>query len=185
MPDFGTLSFNIPYLFDENGNPSGTTQDYLNYYDSGVYNNLNNVGESPTYPYTGNTVFTGVTYYNAIGLSKISELKKYGVNEYSGVTINDNISGYTINGLSYNDHPEGFTMITGNTNGFTKEEIISLVLTRNEHLLGFVDEPAIYSDVFIERGKQSVMEMNFKLSEIDNIDELTNYGNGFFKVKKQ
>jgi len=76
-------------------------------------------------------------------------------------------------------------MITGNTSGFTKEEVFNLVLTRNEHFLGFVDEPTIYSDVFVERGKQGVMEKNLRLGEIDNMGEIDVYGNGYFKVRKQ
>jgi hypothetical protein len=59
------------------------------------------------------------------------------------------------------------------------------MLTRNEHFLGFIEQPRVYSDVFVERGKQGVMEMNFRLGEIDNMGELSVYGNGFFNVKKQ
>jgi len=76
-------------------------------------------------------------------------------------------------------------MITGNTTGFTREEVINYTLTRNEHFLGFVEQPTVYSDVFIERGKQGVMEKNLRLGEIDNLGELNIYGNGFFKVKIQ
>jgi hypothetical protein len=76
-------------------------------------------------------------------------------------------------------------VLTGNTVGFTKEEVIFEVLSRNEHFLGFVEEPTIYSDVFVERGKQGVMEMNLRLGEVENMGELSVYGNGYFKVKKQ
>jgi hypothetical protein len=59
------------------------------------------------------------------------------------------------------------------------------MLTRNEHFLGFIDDPTVYSDIFVERGRQGVMEVNLRLGEIDNMSELDVYGNGFFKVKKQ
>jgi hypothetical protein len=187
MPDFGTLEFTIPY-----GTGQTVQQDYINYFDSGLYEDLSDIGSRPVepYPYTSYTEsysgFTGITYYNAIGLSKVSELKKYGSNEYVGITINpDNTTGYTIDGVYYQDNPEGFTIITGNTVGFKKEEVIFEVLSRNEHFLGFVEEPTIYSDVYVDRGKQSVMEINLRLGEVDNIGELSNYGNGYFKVKKQ
>ena len=166
--DSGSITFTLPYVIPETG------------YTQGYENDLDYVA------YTGDTSFTGITYYNAIGLSKVSELKKYGSNEYVGITINpDNTTGYTIDGVYYQDNPEGFTIITGNTVGFTKEEVIYEVLSRNEHFLGFVEEPTIYSDVYVDRGKQSVMEMNLRLGEIDNIGELSNYGSGYFKVKKQ
>jgi hypothetical protein len=59
------------------------------------------------------------------------------------------------------------------------------MLTRNEHFLGFVEQPTVYSDVFVERGKQGVMENNLRLGEIDNMGELSVYGNKFFTIKKQ
>jgi hypothetical protein len=76
-------------------------------------------------------------------------------------------------------------MITGSTESFTKEEVINRMITRDEHFLGFIDEPIIYSDIFVERGKQGVMEKNLRLSEIDNIGEMEVYGNGYFNVRKQ
>jgi hypothetical protein len=166
----GSLTFTLPYVTPE----TGYTQGYQNDLDYTAY--------------TGDTNFTGITYYNAIGLSKLSEYQKYGGNGYTIATNIDgetNTTGYTIDGVYYVDYPEGYTVLTGNTVGFTKEEIIFEVLSRNEHFLGFVDEPKIYSDIFVERGKQGVMEMNLRLGEIDNMGELSVYGNGYFKVKKQ
>lgn len=134
---------------------------------------------------TGHTTFT----YMAIGGSRIGELRQYGTTVFSGITTGttDNVtwSGYTIDGLYYRDRSDGYTMITGNTTGFTKEEVVNYVITRNEHFLGFIDDPQVYSDIFVERGKQGVMENNLRLGEIDNMDELEIYGNGYFKVRKQ
>jgi hypothetical protein len=76
-------------------------------------------------------------------------------------------------------------MITGNTSTFTKEDVINQMITRNEHFIGFIDDPTIYSDIFVERGKQGVMEKNLRLGEIDNMGEMNIYGNGYFKVRKQ
>jgi hypothetical protein len=167
----GSLNFTIPFFLNENGEEVVRTQGYLNDVEYSTY--------------TGYTEFTGLTYYNAIGLSRVSELKKYGTNEYNNVTINDDITGYTIDNIFYQDLPEGYTILTGNTVGFTKEEVTFEVLSRNEHFLGFLDEPKIYSDVFIERGKQSVMELNLRLGEVNNMGDLVNYQNGFFKINKQ
>ncbi len=164
----GTFSgFTIPYT-----NIGNQTQDYLNDYD---YNGTN----------TGYTTF----YYAAIGKSRISEKKLYGNNIYTGVTngtLNGiSFSAYTIDNLYYQDFEDGLTTITGTTSGFTKEEVISKLITRNEHFLGFIDEPVIYSDVFVERGKQGVLEKTLRLSEIDNTGELSVYGNGYFNIRKQ
>jgi hypothetical protein len=137
---------------------------------------------------TGNTGYTTFTYVS-IGGSRIIEKKLYGSSSYTGVTTGSTAgltySGYTIEGLYYRDYSDGYTMITGTTSGYTKEEVFNSVITRNEHFLGFIDEPTIYSDVFVERGKLGVMENNLRLGEIDNMQELEIYGNGFFNVKKQ
>ena len=137
--------------------------------------------------YTNNTGHTTFNYM-AIGGSRIGELRQYGSTTFTGVTtgVTDNItwSGYTIDGFYYRDRSDGYTMITGNTTGYTKEEVVNYVITRNEHFLGFIDDPQVYSDIFVERGKQGVMEKNLRLGEIDNMDELEIYGNGYFKVRK-
>ena len=135
--------------------------------------------------------------YVGVGGSRLEELKKYGEESYEGITIGTDeigsFTGYTFDytnndkvmTLFYKDYEDGVTMISGSTIGFFKEEIFETMLTRNEHFLGFIDDPSVFSDVFVERGKQGVMEKNLRLSEIDNIGELTIYGNGFFKIRKQ
>ena len=143
-------------------------------------NNLDNTN------ITGNTTFS----FALLGGSRIGELKNYGETTVVGAntgSVDENgykITGYTIDGLYYMDYIDGYTVITGSTTGFTKEEVFNKMLTRNEHFLGFIDDPVVYSDIFVERGKSGVAEFNLRLGEIDNMDELEIYGNGFFTVKK-
>jgi len=166
----GTLTFNVPYT-----TITGVTQDYINDYD---------------YNQTG---YTGFTTFVAIGSSRVNEKKLYGSAGYSGVTTGTTIiegesytfSGYTLDNLYYMDLSDGTTMITGSTSSFDPEYVINTKLTRNEHFLGFITDPIIYSDIFVERGKQSVIERNLRLGEIDNIGELEVYNNRFFNVRKQ
>jgi len=181
MTDFGTISgFPIPGLTSQ----TGWTQDYLNDYDYTAY-----TGTSATISYLG------------IGGSRLSELKKYGTTGYTQPVTGgtDSVGSYTAytftytaqtgttgtTTLYYRDYDNGQTLITGTTSGFTKEEVYENTLTRNEHFLGFLEQPQIYSDVFVERGKQGVMERNLRLGEINNIGELSIYGNGYFKIQKQ
>ena len=65
----------------------------------------------------------------------------------------------------------------------TIEELVKHELDFIEQ--SFIDEPTIFSDIFVERGKQGVLEKTLRLSEIDNIGELNIYGNGYFNIKKQ
>jgi hypothetical protein len=167
--DLGTLTFTIPYSV-----PTVTqTQDYLEDYRT----------------LTGNTSATDIQFL-AIGKSRLDELRNYGGSyTYSGITTGTNgggnYTGYTIDGLYYMDYDDGYTQITGNTGDFYSEEVYQGMITRNEHLIGFLDEPQIYSDIFVDRGKQGVMERNLRLGEIDSTGELDIYGGGFFNVKKQ
>jgi hypothetical protein len=57
-------------------------------------------------------------------------------------------------------------------------------ITKNEYLIGVVDQPEIFSNVFIERGKESGTEKIQRLGDVNSIGELTKYGYKFFKVKK-
>ena len=186
MPELGTLTFTIPsYLLEDETSTSATTvsQNYLNNFDY-----VATTGVTSGY--------TGMTYY-AIGGSRIQEKKLYG-GGYSGVTTGmteDNViysaysftySGQTMGSqtLYYADFPDGHTMITGHTTGFTEQAVFSSILTRNEHFLGFVEQPRIYSDIFVERGKMGVLENNHRLGEIGTLGDLEYYGNKYFNVKK-
>jgi len=141
--------------------------------------------------YTDNIEITGET------VSRLDELKKYGSNNnYDFLTITPEYTGYsfTYSGITgdtetirYRDYKDGKTIvfIPEDRSIFFRDEEYNGQITRNEHFIGFVEEPTIYSDIFVERGKLGVMERNFRLSEIKSTGELEIYGNGFFDVKKQ
>jgi len=182
MNELGTLTFTIP--IDMTGGTKTIDQQYLYDYE---YNTT-----------TNNTSFS----YIGIGSSRLSELKQYGSTGYtqdltfSSKTENDTTiyyTGYTFTytttsgttTLQYFDRSDGYTEIMGDNNGFTQEEVINYMLTREEHFLGFVEQPRVYSDIFVNRGKQGVLENNLRLGEIDNMGELSIYGNKYFNIKKQ
>jgi hypothetical protein len=50
---------------------------------------------------------------------------------------------------------------------------------------GLIEEPKIYSDVFIDRGLNSGFEKVKKLKNIKNIDSLVKTGLGFYKINKK
>lgn len=202
---FGKLEIHVPdYLIP----PTGKTINQG--YEFDLEYQIRTGNTAPTYPYTGNT--TGDTIpgvvtlrdttisYIGIGTSRLGELKVYGTSTGYTQTLTSGSSidgvlftGYTFTytgtntnaTLYYRDRADGFTEIAGSTTGFTQEEVFEQTLTRNEHFLGFVEEPRVYSDIFVDRGKQGVTEKNLRLTEIDNVGELAVYGNGFFKVRKQ
>lgn len=188
----GSLTINVPdYLIPPTGKTINQGYEFDLEYQIRTGNTL------PTYPYTGNTTIS----YIGIGSSRLDEKRKYGTGsgyDTSSFTYDNTEDGVAYTGytftytgsntnatLYYRDRADGFTEIAGNTSGYTKEEVFQQVLTRNEHFLGFIEEPRVYSDIFVDRGKQGVSEKNLRLTEIDNLGELSIYGNGFFKVRKQ
>jgi len=69
---------------------------------------------------------------------------------------------------------EGWNMYNTSLSALTKEEVF----------LGIVFPPEINNEVFIERGLTSVMEPHLRLSEVENLDHLERYGNGYYKIQK-
>ena len=193
IPNTGSIVENALGTF------SGFTIPYTN-----ITGSLDYINESKFSGFTGSAILK----YMAIGGSKIGELRKYGQTTlstssyvtgtfsgslYTGYTLetgalivsNSLVTGSVPTGsLWYMDFADGYTMITGKTSNFTKEEVINNVITRNEHFIGFIDDPSVYSDIFVERGRQGILEPNLRLGEIDNMKELDVYGNGYFKVRK-
>ena len=165
--DLGTLTFNVPY-----SDPVVTAeQTYLTDYRT-------QTGQTPS----------AIIGFQGVGKSRVDEYKLYGRNagyDMSKISIVSGYTGYTLDGLTYVDAPDGTTIITGSTADFYSEDVYNGMITRNEHFIGFVEDVSIFSDVFVERGQMGVMEKNFRLSEIDNNGELENYGNGYFNVIKQ
>ena len=57
-------------------------------------------------------------------------------------------------------------------------------LVKEEYLFGIISVPEVQSDVFIDRGQTSVLDMHLKLSEIKDLGGLSRYGNGLYKLNK-
>ena len=200
MNDLGVLTFTKP--IDYSGNTKTINQQYLNNY------------ENPTSGVTAtSTAFTFVAIGTS-RLSELKQYgsNNYTQELTTGTFEDLTWTGYTIGNLTYQDFSDGttqmtgttptfrqdltgytiqngvettFEYVTGNTTDFATEYVINQMLTREEHFLGFVEQPRVYSDIFVNRGKQGVLENNLRLGEIDNMGELSIYGNKYFNIKKQ
>lgn len=53
-------------------------------------------------------------------------------------------------------------------------------LTIQEYLLHITDTPKVDSDVFIDRGSTNVMQNHLQMGEITSLEQLINYGNGYY-----
>jgi hypothetical protein len=149
--------------------------------------------------------FISVPFYiTANTKSQITELSQYGPTKYItnqpvfsgvgptavyvgtifGIDPNGHYTGYTVNNVDYYDFSDGTTISYVQSKGITSDMIHQSGITKNEYLIGVVDQPEIFSNVFIERGKESGTEKIQRLGDVNSIGELTKYGYKFFKVKK-
>lgn len=106
------------------------------------------------------------------------------IGTYFGPDITNTYTAYTINGVIYYDY-EDFTIYITDSSGYIPGELILTAITKNEALLNVIDEPEIFSSVFIERGKNSPLENVMRLGEVDNNGDLEKYGYKYFIIEKE
>lgn len=94
-----------------------------------------------------------------------------------------------IDGLSKTDSPlnklkgeYGDTGVYYKAQGLNKTNSSLSAIAKEEYLLGIISKPEIKNDVFIDRGQNTVLENHLKMSEIETLEHLVNYGNGYFNV---
>lgn len=184
---FGTVTFT-----PSSGNWSGIPVSY-DYIFTGDAINLITAQTSDNYT-TVPFLITGYTK------SRLQDLQAYGnvkyrvgypitgstgwVGVYNGPSpSNPNIIQYTIDGVLYEDYPDGRTYYRIMSSGITQNTISQSAITKDEALMGVVFAPAVQSSVYVDRGKNSVLETVQRLGEVDNIGDLVKYGYGFFNVK--
>jgi hypothetical protein len=130
--------------------------------------------------YNGNTNIKGMSFKQNQEVTGTSNT----VGVYNGPT-NDGLGvSYTINGIDYYDYNDGTTIYVAKSSGLTSNWLVSSGLTKDETLINVVDQPQIFSNVYIERGKNSVFERVRRLGEVSTIGGLTIYGYKFFNVNK-
>jgi hypothetical protein len=202
---------NLPYTGVTISNPNGTayfTPVGCNWTGTPISYDYIFTGDSNTtitdYDSSGYTTtpFT-VTGYTK---SSINDLKQYGpkINLFGGkfklnvpVTGGTGVQGmvigpdptntytaYTINDILYLDFNDGTTVYSVQSYGLVSSDYILTAITKNEALLNVIDEPQIQSNLFMERGKISGLEAIQRLGEVDNLGDISKYGYGYFKVKK-
>ena len=132
--------------------------------------------------------------------SRLFDLAQYGSNKFplnesipidgGGTGIISNITEdgyiyYQINNINYIDYSGGSTTFYVYTSGFTSNDLVLSALTKDEALINIIDQPQIFSSVLVERGKNSALENFRRIGEVGTVEELVNYGYGFFNVISQ
>jgi len=99
-----------------------------------------------------------------------------------GPSLNNDSTGYTINGINYFDFNDGTTIFVTESSGLTTDWLVCTALTKEEVYINVVEQAQIQSQVFVDRGKNSGLEVLERLGEVDNVGDIEKYGYGFFKV---
>lgn len=133
------------------------------------------------------TNFSGGTVNGATRLTQISgNTYTYVFDANNDVTIGT--SGQT-SGLLYIDAPEvgeiTSTQVQYISEGWNETNTSLSAITKQEYLMSIISPPEIKNELFIERGQISVFENHLRLSEVESLDHLVRYGNGFYNVVNQ
>lgn len=177
---------------------TATTEPRINELKS--YNKLNPyiVGfdiESNVYTNYDNQTISGVS---RVLMSDADLAKKYTFDANNDVFLGT--TGQTT-GLLYKDNKNILDIGVGVANGLIKatKSIATLqfkaegwnttnsslsAITKEEYLMGIINDPEVFSDVFIDRGSTTVMEKHLKLSEVESLEHLERFGNGFYNIVK-
>jgi hypothetical protein len=179
IPSSATTATTLSDYFDNaNGLITGYTNSKLtsvntgkrdNKYITGV--NMNN--DEPYINYTGHTItpFDGV-------------ISLIGPTGYTfNADINDLLIGTTgqTAGILYNDY-DNTTTFQYRSEGLNIQNISLSGLVKEEMYLNIISPPETENDIFIERGSVSVFDPHLRLSEIEGVEHLKSYGNGYYNL---
>lgn len=116
------------------------------------------------------------------GVTRITS-KSDGKYVYATDANNDGLIGTESqkNGFLYTDDGD-LTTLRYKAEGLNPVNSSLSAITKKEYLLGIISTPEIKNDVFIDRGQTTVSEHHLRMSEIETLDHLINYGNGYFNV---
>jgi hypothetical protein len=166
IDDVRSYRKNEPYVAGLNINQE-TYVNYQNITIEGV-NRITNAGEPKTY------VFDAA-----------EDLTIGSPNQTTGIQYKD-FSASTINPILL---PENivelpFTTFSFISEGWNSTNTSLSARIKEEFLLGIISRPEVENDVFIDRGVTPVLDYHLRLSEITNLGQLEQYGNGYYKIDR-
>jgi hypothetical protein len=197
-----TKTINVPYSLVDNSNPLGTVtfantsgswsaspQTYNFIYTADSYNEI---------AYQIGSYYSQVPYFiTGVTTSRLEDLSLYGPTQYQvGQTVNlpgggygvvnyltSQQTGYTINNTDYIDFLGGTSIFVVASSGLTSSMLVQSAITKNEVLMNVIDQPQLFSSVFVERGKNSALENFRRIGEVSTMSNLVNYGYNFFNIQ--
>lgn len=146
-----------------------------------------NINEQTYLNFQGNTI-NGVDRITTIGEPTVyvfdtqDDLTIGGPNQSTGLQYKD-FSTSTVNSLLFQ---EGVDLPTTTfrfiSEGWNQTNTSVSALVKEDFLLGIISRPEVENDVFIDRGVVPVLDYHLRLSEIRNLGQLQQYGNGYYRI---
>jgi hypothetical protein len=135
--------------------------------------------ETNTYTNFSGTTINGVSRVTNISGDSITYV--YDTNNDSLIGTNNQNSGLLYQ-ESLTNLIDGSTKLKFNSEGWNDTNTSLSAIIKEDYLMGIISPPEIDNSIFIDRGNISVFENHFKLSEIESLDHLVRYGNGFYNI---
>lgn len=146
-----------------------------------------NINEQTYLNYQGNTI-NGVNRVTTIGEPTVyvfdtqDDLTIGGPNQSTGLQYKD-FSASTANPLLFQEDVDlPTTTFRFISEGWNQTNTSVSALVKEEFLLGIISRPEVENDVFIDRGVVPVLDYHLRLSEIRNLGQLQQYGNGYYRI---
>jgi len=89
-----------------------------------------------------------------------------------------------ISGTIFGKYEIPYTEMRYTSEGFNDTNVHLSAETKEDYLFGITSTPTVFNDLFIDRGRATVIQSHMQLSEIRNMSELINYGNGFYNLRR-
>lgn len=96
--------------------------------------------------------------------------------------FNFNIDGELVEGTEIGETNNKNTDTIYETNSLSYDQFVEEKIYKEEKYVGLISDPIIESEVFMERDISSVFERHQRLSEINDIEQLSVYRNGYYKM---
>jgi hypothetical protein len=107
-------------------------------------------------------------------------------NQSSGILYNDSNLGARVVVDEFGGEFEiPYTKMEYTGEGWNQTNTSLSAVTKEEYLFGITQRPEVFSDVFIDRGDTTVFEKHLRLSEVESLEHLERYNNGFYRLVKQ
>ena len=162
----------------------------LKSYDSNEEYKINFDIERQSYANYKGTIITGVDRVTNISgetITYVLNAKRDGLIGTTGQTTGILYQDNPINGVVIPDEldPEVTnTRVQFESEGWNETNTSLEPQIQEEYLLGIISPPEVESDVFIDRSTFSVLDKHLRLSEVESLDHLVKYNNGYYNINR-